>query len=223
MYYHSAVASVAARSWTATGSVGLPLTPVVALRNLFEQLRSYEAISAQGNRLDVYSHFPGPILPPARHMTRPMGDPVLDAIAQYASWVASRAGLLTTRNQLDERHRLNEYGRLTRHLFTTEHALAVDLERVAPDLSLRDREKAARAVLALAAFWCDRCELIDLDSPSAHPLLGILPSDRVGKVLYDHAKDALRPAKKKVTGAPKKGRNGEVVIDLTIGLMPSSD
>lgn len=215
MYYYSSPAG-------ATGSgalrAGLPLTPTVALRSLYEQLRSFEELTARGNRLDIFVHFAGAIRPPARNVSRPMGDPVFDAIADYASKVIARAGLLTSRTSTDERNRFDEYSRMSRQVFTAEHALAVDLVRTVPDLTLRQREVAARAALALAAYWCDRDSLTGLDKASSHRLLGDRPIDPIGAVLHQHALQALthRPDNE---ATPLRDHE---IIDLTANLTAAS-
>lgn len=191
-----------------------PMTPSVALRALFEQVRSFRQLVAAGRHVDVHAHFQGPIRPPRRGASRPMGDPVFNAVADYASKLIARSGLLTIRNGLDDRGRLDENGRLTRTMFAAEHALAMDLARVADDVPLREREVLARGILALAAFWCDRSELEGLGTPHAHPLLGRRPSDTVGRVLWDHAATVLAPPAKRSGG----GRLGnDMGIDIGIG------
>ena len=123
-----------------------------------------------------------------------MGDRVFDAIADYASKVASRAGLLSIASGPQSAKSMEAYALIGRHLFTIEHSLAVDLGRTTPDVSIHERDRWARASLALAAFWCDRPELLfppDEAFDSYDPLLGKCPSDAVGAALHDHAETAL--------------------------------
>jgi hypothetical protein len=176
------------------------MTPSVALRRLWEQLDSYRKLSVNGARIDVFQHFSGPITPPSGTARLQIGDPVAVAVAEYTSTVLARAGHLTTRQGLNEQERLQTYGRLTRDLFTTEHALAIDLGKVTPKLSLRGRESGARATLALAAYWFDRRTLQDIQSTTAHPLLGKRPKDVGGQTLWDFAEAALRPPREPKSG-----------------------
>ena len=196
MYYQSAGRTGSSR---VTIPSALPMTPSVALRRLWEQLDSYRKLSANDARIDVYRHFSGPITPPGR-VPLHIGDPVAEAIAEYGSTVLARAGHLTTRQGLNEQERLQTYGRLTRQLFTAEHALAIDLGKVTPTMPLKSRESAARATFALAAFWFDRRSLDDLQHHTAHPLLGKRPKDPSGKTLWDFAESALRPPRPATSG-----------------------
>lgn len=186
------------------------MTPSVALRRLWEQLDSYRKLSLNGARIDVFRHFSGPIEPPSPIRHAPIGDPVAEAVAEYTTTVLARAGHLTTRQGLSEQERLQTYGRLTRQLFTAEHALAIDLGKVAPTMALRAREGAARATFALASYWYDRRTLEGIQSRSGHPLLGIRPIDASGKALFDFAEAALMPP-----APPKKG--GSLGADTGIG------
>ncbi len=165
------------------------MTPTVALRRLYELLLSYRSLSLTGQRPSTFVHFTGTICPPRRHVTLPLGDPVFDAVADYASKVVARAGLLTSRP--GNAPEFDQYAVTSRQLFTIEHALAVDFARTTPDVSIDDREAYARMTLALAAYWCDRCELTGLGGLGVHPLLGLRPTDSYGAALYDHAIAAL--------------------------------
>lgn len=171
--------------------------------------------------MHIGHHFHGSILPPLHRRHGGMGDPVTAAVADYASKVLARSGLLTVRNGLDERSRLDEYGKVNRAMFTIEHALAIDLGRVASSTPLRLREARARAVLALAAYWCDRSQLEGLQALGSHPLLGARPTDALGRVLHDHAASALAGWQPK---APKgSGRLGNSAgIDFGIGISAGS-
>jgi hypothetical protein len=167
------------------------MTPSVALRRLWEQLDSYRKLVANGEQIDVFRHFSGPITPPSPTHRPVMGDPVAEAIAEYTATVLARAGHLTTRQGTSEHERLAAYGRLSRQLFTAEHALAIDLGKVTPTLSLKLRECAARATFSLAAYWYDRRNLLGVETRAAHPLLGIRPSDSSGQTLFDYTSAAL--------------------------------
>ena len=201
MYYESLdqllpPSSDRTRAWSTPEAYGgLPMTPPVAFRRLYEQLRDYAALARQGYRVDVLLHFRGPITPPTPRSTLTIGDPVADCVAEYAARVASRAGLFASEyvphTEAEERQLLDEWALATRGLFTFEHAVAVDLARVAPDLSLRERETAARAVLSVAAYWYDRANLVGRGEESAHPILGLCPTDAVGIALFDHAEHAI--------------------------------
>lgn len=161
------------------------MTPAVALRRLWEQLDSYRKLTAKGVEIDVFQHFPGPISPP-RSGKRPLvGDPVYVAVAEYISAVLGRAGAIGVAS---DQRRVDRYSRL---LFTIEHALAIELEKVAAGMSMHDREAAAQITLSLASFWLDRTHLARLNAEAAHPLLGVRPADAFGKVLYDNAFEAL--------------------------------
>lgn len=195
---------------------GLQMTPSVALRALFEQLVRFEQAHNAGDDVDVIEHFEGPILPPQSHLRRPIGDPVFEAIAEYASFVISRAGMLTNKDDADPDLRLQEHGRITRSLFAIEHALAIDLARIAPEIPLRRRQAHARATLAVAAFWCDRPELIRNDGPPANVLLGLRPEDPAGAILWDHAMLALASGAPQVIEVDGVGEPDEL-IDLTDG------
>ncbi len=175
---------------------GLPLTPSVALRTLCEQVQEYEGLIESGavypgSTVTLASHFAYPLSPPASGERRPIGDLVYDAIADYASKVLSRQGLLSTASNDDPERRARRHVQLTRELFAFEHALAMGLLRLFPDSSLVLREHAARVTLAIAAYWCDRDQLDFCDDGFSHPLLGERPSDTRGQVLFDHAIDAL--------------------------------
>jgi hypothetical protein len=191
------------------------MTPSVALRRLWEQLDSYRKLSANGDRIDVFRHFSGPIAPPSAGNRALIGDPVAEAVAEYTSTVLARAGHLTTRQGMSEKDRLEIYGRMTRLLFTAEHALAIDLGKVSPTISLKTREAAGRATFALASYWYDRSGLTDVDGRSAHPLLGRRPGDTTGKTLFDYAELALRPPR-----LPRGG--GALGNDAGIGRFISS-
>jgi hypothetical protein len=167
------------------------MTPSVALRRLWEQLDSYRKLVANGAQIDVFQHFSGPIGPPSSVHRPVMGDPVAEAVAEYTSTVLARAGHLTTRQGISEQERLASYGRLSRQLFTAEHALAIDLGKVTPTLSLKLRECAARATFALASYWYDRRSLPGIEVRSAHPLLGTRPDDASGQTLFDYTSAAL--------------------------------
>ncbi len=199
---------------------GLPMTPSVAYRALFEQMRTFESYAQAGKSTDVYQHFVGPITPPVNGTRRPIGDPVFDSIADYASKVVARAGLLTSRSLGEENVRLQEYGQMTRSMYAVEHALAIDLCRVASDISLRRRHTCARATLAVAAFWCDRSELLRLGEKGTHTLLGGRPADEIGIVLWEHAVIALSPPTKPTSGGGLGNDNsGDLsTSDLSIGI-----
>ena len=194
------------------------MTPSVALRALFEQMRTFGSFAKSGKSTDVYQHFVGPITPPVKGTRRPIGDPVFDSIADYASQVVARAGLLTSRSLGEEPKRLDEYGQLTRSLYAVEHALAIDLGRVAPDISLRRRHTAARATLAVASFWCDRNELLRLDEKGTHPILGGRPDDEIGIVLWEHAVIALTPPTRPSSSGGGLGNDSDIDLSIGIGL-----
>jgi hypothetical protein len=201
-------------------SVGLPMTPSVALRALFEQLGAWDSLTRSGRRVEVYEHFIGPVTPPRRHSGRAIGDPVFDAIAEYAALVVGRAGLLTNRLRSLNRDSLGHYERMSRAIFAYEHSLAIDLGRVAPEIALRTRHLSARAVLSVAAYWCDRCELLDIGGNGVHALLGARPDEPVGAVLWEHAVLSLTPPGPAPSPNPVPSETNayEEVIDLTIGI-----
>lgn len=174
---------------------GLPLTPSVALRTLVEQLQKFEEFMKQGvvrrgSVVTVYTHFDYPLPPPSRDVRRPIGSPVYDAIADYASKLLARQGLLSATEDNSE-SRLQRHTQLNRELFAFEHALAFGLGRLFPEASLHLRENAARCALGVAAFWCDRNELVFTTAGLSHPILGERPDDEQGQVLYDFALDAF--------------------------------
>jgi hypothetical protein len=190
------------------------MTPSVALRRLWEQLDSYRKLTQDGARIDVFRHFLGPITPPSRESRPQIGDPVAEAVAEYSSTILARAGHLTTRQGLNDQERLQTYGRLTRRLFTSEHALAIDLGKLAPTMPLRRRECGARATLALASFWFDRRVLEGIALRGAHPLLGKRPSDVSGRTLYDFAESALQYSKEPKSGGAL-GQNSGIGRSIT--------
>lgn len=186
MYYHAQA--------EASGGLGaLQMTPSVALRALFEQLNAYEQALVEARPADIDEVFVGPILPPHLHLRRPIGDPAHEAVAEYASFVIARAGQLTTKDTGDEGLRLEQHRRLSARITAAEHSLAIDLARLAPEIPLRGRQAHARAIWSLAAFWCDRRELIRSDGPAANELLGKRPTDEAGSILWEHAMLAMTP------------------------------
>lgn len=171
--------------------IGLPMTPSVALRTLHAQIESYWTREIIDPEIDLYMHFDGHVRPPRPGTRRPVGDPVFDTISNYASMIAGRENLLVVAPNPEPVIEVEETDRTTRVMFALEHSLAIDLSRNYPDSPLTNREAAARATLALAAFWCDRKELTGLRDRDAHPLLGTRPNDAIGAVLYDFAVTAL--------------------------------
>lgn len=219
MYHHHSSPSGSGRRGVV--AAGLPMTPSVALRALLEQLQGYRRLLDSGVNVDLFLHFSGPLTPPIRHQTRPMVDPVIDAIAAYASAVVGRAGLLTSQLGTSEASRLENHGRLTRQLFTVEHAVAIEFARNAPSMALRPREVAARAVLALASYWCDRDELLGLGTHDGHPLLGHSPEDAVGHVLFEHAVLALAAPERPRSGGAAQENSGPD-LGIEIGIAPAA-
>jgi hypothetical protein len=168
------------------------MTPSVALRSLNSQIHTYRTREIVDPEIDLFMHFDGPITPPYQGLRRPVGDAVFDTIANYASMIAGRDGLLVSHSPGDSPIVLDVADRSARGMFALEHALAIDLARTYPDALLKDREAAARATLGLAAYWCDRLKLNGLSETCAHNLLGTRPDDAIGIVLFDFAEAAIR-------------------------------
>lgn len=175
---------------------GLPLTPSVALRTLVEQLQRYEEFVKKGfvrpgSTINIYVHFAYPLPPPTPGLRREIGSAVYDAIADYASKLLARQGMLSALGEDDAEYRVSRHTQLNREIFAFEHALAFGLQRLYPEASLVLREHAARCALSVAAFWCDRDRLLFADNGLSHPILGDRPIDERGRVLYDRAIDAF--------------------------------
>lgn len=173
----------------------LKLTPSVALRVLTEQIQHFEALleagSVQPSSHALLTHFSYPLPPPGMGVKRSVHDPVLDAIADYASKVLALQGLFVAGTRMERLDRTARQVLLTRELFAFEHALAMGIAQLFPNSSLVLRENASKGTLAIAAFWCDRHQLVFAKDGFSHHLLGERPTDERGQVLYDYAIDAL--------------------------------